>query len=246
MSVSEGVCIFEETIVSDSADGYIFADIWKSSGVAETGDMMITACLDMEGVLFPEIWINVAEKTGIEELRLTTRDISDYDELMQHRIKILEKKGITLTSIQEVIATLKPLDGVPEFLDWLRRRFQFVILSDTFYQFAMPLMEQIGFPAIFCHDLHTDERDMITGYTLRQPDAKREVIRSFKNNLKMKTIAMGDSYNDTTMLAEAHQGILFCPPQNVIDEFPAFPVAWNYEDAKLQFEDAADTILGRD
>lgn len=205
---------------------------------------MITACLDMEGVLFPEIWINVAEKTGIEELRLTTRDISDYDELMQHRIKILEKRGITLSQIQEVIGTLKPLDGVPEFLDWLRRRFQFIILSDTFYQFAMPLMEQIGFPAIFCHDLHTDTNDIITGYTLRQPDAKREVVQALNNNLKMKTIAMGDSYNDTTMLAEAHQGILFCPPQNVIDEFPSFPVAWNYEDAKLQFEDAAEAILG--
>jgi len=207
------------------------------------GIPMITACLDMEGVLFPEIWINVAEKTGIEELRLTTRDISDYDELMFHRIKILEKKGITLSQIQEVIATLKPLDGVPQFLNWIRRRFQFIILSDTFYQFAMPLMEQIGFPAIFCHDLHTNNKNIITGYTLRQPDAKKKVIQSLQNNLKIKTISMGDSYNDTSMLAEANQGILFCPPQNVIDEFPMFPVAWNYEDAKLHFEDAASTIL---
>jgi len=203
---------------------------------------MITACLDMEGVLFPEIWINVAKKTGVDELRLTTRDISDYDELMQQRIKILRKEGITLSRIQEVIATLNPLNGVPDFLDWLRRRFQLIILSDTFYQFAMPLMEQIGFPAIFCHDLHMDDKGTITGYTLRQPDAKRKVVQALRNNLKMKTIAMGDSYNDTTMLAEAHHGILFCPPQNVIDEFPVFPVAWNYEDAKLHFEDAAEAI----
>lgn len=205
---------------------------------------MITACLDMEGVLFPEIWINVAEKTGVDELRLTTRDISDYDELMQHRIRILDRNGITLSEIQAVIATLTPLDGVPEFLDWLRRRFQLVILSDTFYQFAMPLMEQIGFPAMFCHNLHVDERDRITGYALRQPDAKREVVRAFRENLKMQTIAMGDSYNDTSMLAEADQGILFCPPQNVVDEFPHFPVAWNYEDARLYFEEAHDNLKG--
>ena len=204
---------------------------------------MITACLDMEGVLFPEIWINVAEMTGIEELRLTTRDISDYDELMQHRIRILERNGITLPEIQKVIAELKPLEGVPEFLDWLRRNFQFIILSDTFYQFAMPLVEQIGFPAIFCHNLQVDDRGMIVGYRLRQPEAKREVVRAFRDNLKMKTIAMGDSYNDTAMLAEADQGILFCPPQNVVDEFPHFPVAWNYEDARLYFEDAQENLL---
>lgn len=204
---------------------------------------MITACLDMEGVLFPEIWINVAEMTGIEELRLTTRDISDYDELMQHRIRILERNGITLAEIQKVIAELKPLEGVPEFLDWLRRNFQFIILSDTFYQFAMPLVEQIGFPAIFCHNLQVDDRGMIIGYRLRQPEAKREVVRAFRDNLKMKTIAMGDSYNDTAMLAEADQGILFCPPQNVVDEFPRFPVAWNYDDARLYFEDAQENLL---
>lgn len=205
---------------------------------------MITACLDMEGVLFPEIWINVAEKTGIDELRLTTRDVSDYDELMRHRILILEKRGITLKDIQHVIATLRPMEGVPEFLAWLRDNFQLVILSDTFYQFAMPLMAQIGFPALFCHNLDIDDKGMIRGYTLRQPNAKREVVRVLKEELKMLTIAMGDSYNDTNMLAEAHQGILFCPPQNVVDEFPHFPVAWNYEDAKLYFEDAREALEG--
>lgn len=203
---------------------------------------MHTVCLDMEGVLFPEIWINVAKKTGIEELRRTTRDEPDYDKLMHYRIEILHREGITLKEIQAVIATLTPFEGVVEFMDWLRRYFQVLILSDTFYQFSSPLMPQIGSPTIFCHNLKTDEKGMITGYQLRQPDAKRAVVRALREALKMRVIAMGDSYNDTSMLKEADQGILFCPPKNVIDEFPQFPVALNYEDAKGYFSEANERL----
>lgn len=201
---------------------------------------MHTVCLDMEGVLFPEIWISVAEKTALPALRRTTRDEPDYDKLMHYRIDILRREGISLCDIQAVIASLKPMDGVPEFMDWLRERFQVLILSDTFYQFAMPLVSQIGSPTIFCHNLLTDKEGMISGYRLRQPDAKKEVVRALRDDLKMNVIAMGDSYNDTSMLAASNQGVLFCPPQNVIDEFPEFPVALNYEDAKRYFSEAAD------
>ena len=203
---------------------------------------MITACLDLEGVIFPEIWINVAEKTGIKELKLTTKDISDYDELMQMRIRILKEKNINIHLIKDVIAALTPLDGAYEFINWLRERFQVIILSDTFYQFAMPLMKQIGYPALFCHNLIIDETGMITGYKLRQKSAKREVVKALKNDLLIKTIALGDSYNDTQMLGEANAGILFSPPQNVIDEFPQFPVADNYEEAKQKFIEASKIV----
>jgi phosphoserine / homoserine phosphotransferase len=203
---------------------------------------MIVACLDMEGVLFPEIWINVAEKTGVQELRVTTRDIADYDELMRYRIAILKKLGISLADIQKVISSIKPMEGVPEFCAWLREHFQFIILSDTFYEFAMPLVAQLGYPTLFCHNLIVDEDNMISGYRLRQPDAKRAVVRSFKDELMMKTIAMGDSYNDTSMLGEAHAGILFRPPQNVIDAFPDFPVAREYAEVQALFMQAAETM----
>jgi len=193
----------------------------------------------MEGVLFPEIWIGVAERTGHPELRRTTRDEPDYDKLMRWRIDFLRERGITLADIQGVIGTLRPLEGVPEFLGWLRRHFQLLILSDTFYQFAMPLMSQIGQPTIFCHNLLVDGHGMISGYRLRQPDAKKAVVRALREELNMKVIAMGDSYNDTTMLAAADQGVLFCPPQNVIDEFPQFPVAYDYVAARRYFEEAA-------
>ena len=203
---------------------------------------MITACLDLEGVIFPEIWINVAEKTGIKELKLTTKDISDYDELMQMRIRILKEKNINIHLIKDVIAALTPLDGAYEFINWLRERFQVIILSDTFYQFAMPLMKQIGYPALFCHNLIIDETGMITGYKLRQKSAKREVVKALKNDLLIKTIALGDSYNDTQMLAEADAGILFSPPQNVINEFPQFSVTYNYKEAKERFIEASKVI----
>ncbi|MCL1838634.1 MAG: bifunctional phosphoserine phosphatase/homoserine phosphotransferase ThrH, partial [Propionibacteriaceae bacterium] len=174
---------------------------------------MKLACLDLEGVLVPEIWINVAERTGIPELRLTTRDIADYDELMRYRIKLLDAHGVALADIQQVIAKLEPLPGATEFLDWLRKHFQVVILSDTFYEFAMPLMAQLGYPTLMCHNLVV-RNGQICGYRLRQENSKREAVRAF-HQLNFQVVAAGDSYNDTAMLAEAEAGILFNPPPAV-------------------------------
>ncbi|MCP5070401.1 MAG: bifunctional phosphoserine phosphatase/homoserine phosphotransferase ThrH [bacterium] len=204
---------------------------------------MIIACLDLEGVLVPEIWIGVAERTGIEELRLTTRDIPDYDELMTRRLGILEKNDLGIADIQEVIAGLTPMDGARDFLDELRSRMQVVILSDTFYQFANPLMRQLGWPTLFCHDLEIDGQGKIADYHLRQQDPKRRAVLAFRS-LNFKTIAAGDSYNDTTMLGEADRGILFRPPENVIREFPQFPVCQGYDDLTAAFDDAAGAIEG--
>lgn len=195
---------------------------------------MEIACLDLEGVLVPEIWIKFAEKTGIPELRATTRDIPNYDELMTMRLGILAKHGLGLKQIQEVIATLSPLDGAAEFLDWLRARFQVVILSDTFYEFAGPLMAQLGYPTLLCHKLTVDEKGMVTNYNLRQANPKRQAVCAFKT-LYYRTIAVGDSYNDTTMLAEADVGILFHAPDNVIAQFPQFPAVHTYADLKQEF-----------
>ena len=203
---------------------------------------MKLACLDLEGVLVPEIWINVAELTGIEDLRLTTRDIPDYDELMTHRLKVLDKHGLKLSLIQSVIDQMGPLPGAREFIDWLNERFQVVILSDTFYEFGMPLMKQLGWPTLFCHKLEIVD-DRIANYCLRQKDQKREAVRAF-HKLNFKVIAAGDSYNDTSMLGEADAGILFTPPQNVIDEFPQFPVTNNYEELKQAFIAAEQQIDG--
>ena len=196
--------------------------------------MSLIACLDLEGVLIPEIWINVAERTGIDALLATTRDIPDYDVLMKQRLRICEENGLTISDIQEVIDSLGPLDGAKDFLDWLKSEFQVVILSDTFYEFAHPLMRQLDFPTLFCHKLGIDETGKITDYHLRMPDQKREAVKRF-HELQFKVIATGDSYNDTTMLGEADRGILFSPPQNVIDEFPQFPVATDYEALKSAF-----------
>lgn len=195
---------------------------------------MEIACLDLEGVLVPEIWIAFAEKTGIESLRATTRDIPDYDVLMQQRLRILDEHGLKLADIQAVIATLKPLDGAIEFVNWLRERFQVVILSDTFYEFSQPLMRQLGFPTLLCHRLITDENDRVVSYQLRQKDPKRQSVLAFKT-LYYRVIAAGDSYNDTSMLGAADAGILFCPPENVIREFPDFPVTRNYEELREAF-----------
>ncbi|MCP5158795.1 MAG: bifunctional phosphoserine phosphatase/homoserine phosphotransferase ThrH [Gammaproteobacteria bacterium] len=194
---------------------------------------MELACLDLEGVLIPEIWIDVAERTGIEGLRLTTRDIPDYDRLMQGRLALLDQHGLKLSDIQRVIAGMGPLEGACEFLGWLRERFQVVILSDTYYEFAAPLMRQLGWPTLFCHRLEVVD-DRVVGYVLRQPDSKRQAVQAF-HQLKFRVIAAGDSYNDTTMLAEAEAGILFRPPQNVIEEFPQFPVARNFEEMREAF-----------
>jgi phosphoserine/homoserine phosphotransferase len=201
---------------------------------------LIVACLDLEGVLVPEIWINVAERTGIAALRRTTRDEPDYDVLMQGRIEILAKHGIGISQIQEVIGGMGPMPGAREFLDWLRERHQVVILSDTFYQFAAPLMRQLGAPTLLCHDL-VIEGDRVTGYRLRQPDAKRQVVNALRG-LHFQTIAAGDSYNDTAMLAAAHAGILFMPPDNVVAEFPQFPVTRDYDALRAAFEAAAASL----
>jgi phosphoserine/homoserine phosphotransferase len=188
-------------------------------------------CSDLEGVFVPEIWINVAERTGIDELRLTTRDISDYDELMQRRLSILDANKLKLKDITDVIATMEPLPGAREFLDWLRARTQVIVVSDTFVEFARPLMEKLGWPTLLCHHLTIDGNGAIAGYNLRQADGKRKVVEAFKA-LQYTVLAMGDSYNDVSMLKEAHKGILFRPPQNVIDEFPQFPVTTAYDELR--------------
>ena len=190
---------------------------------------MEVVCLDLEGVLVPEIWINVARRTGIEELRATTRDVPDYDVLMRQRLRILAEHGLGLPDIQAVIAQMRPLDGSWEFLQWLHERFQVVLLSDTFYEFAAPLLRHLGHPLLLCHRLETDGDGRIAGYRLRQPDSKREAVRAFRS-LNYRVLAAGDSYNDTTMLAEADAGILFRPPDNVIEEFPQFPVTTDYDE----------------
>ncbi len=203
---------------------------------------MEIACLDLEGVLIPEIWIAFAEKTGIEALKRTTRDEPDYDVLMRYRLDILEENGLGLNEIQEVIATLSPLEGAKDFVDWLRERFQVVILSDTFYEFAQPLMRQLGFPTLLCHKLEVDNTGKVTDYKLRQANPKRQAVVGFKS-MYYRTIAAGDSYNDTTMLAEADAGILFHAPQNVIDEFPQFPAVHDFEALKKEFIKASNRDL---
>ena len=202
---------------------------------------MIVACLDLEGVLVPEVWINVAERTGIAELRRTTRDEPDDDKLMRGRIEILDSHGLGIREISEVIAGLEPLEGAREFLDWLRERYQLIVLSDTFYDFAKPLMQKLDFPTLFCHDLEIDADGRIRGYRLRMSAQKRESVRALRR-IKFRTIAAGDSYNDTTMLAEADAGILFRPPQNVVDEFPQFPVTHSYEELREAFLAAAQDL----
>jgi phosphoserine / homoserine phosphotransferase len=190
---------------------------------------VVIACLDLEGVLVPEIWINVAAHTGIEELRATTRDVPDYDQLMQQRLRILRKHGLRLADIQNVIAGMGPLPGACDFLDRLRSRQQVLILSDTFYEFASPLMKQLDRPTLFCHHLVVDEQGMISDYQLRQPEGKKRSVLAMLD-LNYRVIAVGDSYNDTAMLSAADAGILFRPPQNVINEFPQFPVTMTYKE----------------
>ncbi|MFA7554408.1 MAG: bifunctional phosphoserine phosphatase/homoserine phosphotransferase ThrH [Spongiibacteraceae bacterium] len=203
---------------------------------------MEIACLDLEGVLIPEIWINFAEKTGIEALKATTRDIPDYDVLMRQRLRILDENGYGLPDIQAVISTLEPMEGAREFLDWLRERFQVVILSDTFYEFGMPFMKQLGYPALLCHQLEVDEKGRVVDYKLRQANPKRQAVIGF-HSMYYRTIAAGDSYNDTSMLAEANAGILFKAPDNVIAEFPQYPAVHTYEDLKKEFIKASNRNL---
>lgn len=203
---------------------------------------MEIAALDLEGVLVPEIWIGFAEKTGIDELRATTRDIPDYDVLMKQRLSLLKQHKLGLPDIQEVIASMAPLDGAQEFVAWLKERFQVIILSDTFYEFSQPLMAQLGFPTLFCHRLIADDNGAIVDYKLRQKDPKRQCVKAF-HSLNFRVIAAGDSYNDTTMLSEADAGILFHAPDNVIAEFPQFPAVHSYEDLRVEFSKASNRII---
>jgi len=192
---------------------------------------MHIVCCDLEGVFVPEIWINVAVKTGIEELRLTTRDISDYDVLMKRRLKILDREQLKITDIQNVIAGLDPLEGAVEFLDWLRSVTQVIIVSDTFVQFAGPLMKKLGSPTLFCNTLTIGAGGAVEGYNLRQKDGKKKAVIALKS-LNYTVAAVGDSYNDIAMLKEADRGILFRPPVNVVTEFPEFPVTHKYGELK--------------
>ena len=192
---------------------------------------MYLICLDLEGVFTPEIWINIALKTGIEELKITTRDEPNYEKLMDKRIKILKEKGITLTQIQEIIKNMDLLPGAKEFIDWLRENTQFIIVSDSFIEFTKPLMKKLGYPTIFCHELIINEDNFIVGYELRLRDMKENTIIAMKK-LNFKVIAIGDSYNDIGMLKQADLGILFNPPLNVVEDYPQFQVLNHYDQLK--------------
>ncbi len=197
-------------------------------------------CSDLEGVFVPEIWINVALHTKIEALKLTTRDISDYDVLMKRRIAILKEHGLTLPDIQSVIRKIEPLDGAVDFLNWIRSRHQIIIVSDTFVQFAGPLMEKLGWPTLFCNSLDVASDGSITGYQLRQKDGKRKTVEALKS-LNYRVIAFGDSYNDISMLKQADASFLFRPPANVQKEFPEIPVVENYVQLQEGIEEALHT-----
>jgi phosphoserine/homoserine phosphotransferase len=200
-------------------------------------------CLDLEGVLVPEIWIAFAERTGIAELRRTTRDEPDYDKLMRFRLELLRRHRLGLRDIQQVIAGMAPEPGARQFLDALRLAYQVVILSDTFYEFAMPLMAQLGYPTLFCHRLEADAAGFVAAYHLRLPEQKRAAVKAFKE-LNFKVIAGGDSYNDTAMLGEAHAGILFRPPTNVMEQFPQFPVVRDFAALRAAIDSASARLGG--
>ena len=200
---------------------------------------MELACLDLEGVLVPEIWIAFAERTGIDELRATTRDIPDYHTLMRQRLALLAQHDLRMNDIQQVIASLEPLPGASEFIAWLRERFQVIILSDTFYEFSQPLMRQLNWPTLFCHRLVVDEEGRVIDYRLRQQDPKRASVKAL-HSLNYRVIAAGDSYNDTTMLEEADVGILIHAPRNVVEEFSQFQAVESLEELKKAFVDASE------
>jgi phosphoserine/homoserine phosphotransferase len=190
---------------------------------------------DLEGVFLPEIWIAVAERTALPELRRTTRDEPDYDKLMHGRMEILARNGLTLADIQQVIAAMEPLPGAVDFLTWMRHAAQMVIITDSFYEFVTPFLPKLGWPTVFAHTLQVDERGMMAGYRLRVKQGKRKAVESFAA-LGFRTAAVGDSYNDTAMLAAADRGILFRPPENVIQEFPHFPVTRTYAELRSEIE----------
>lgn len=198
---------------------------------------MKIVCLDLEGVLVPEIWITFAERTGIPELRRTTRDEPNYDTLMKFRLKLLAENKLGLPDIQKVICEMGPMPGAREFLDKLREDYEVIILSDTFYEFAHPLMRQLAWPTLFCHCLEADSNGVLVDYHLRMPEQKREAVKRFRE-MNFTVVAAGDSYNDTAMLGEAHAGILFHPPENVIREFPQYPVTLNYDELRREIDTA--------
>lgn len=200
---------------------------------------MYIVCSDLEGVFVPEIWINVAKHTGIEELKLTTRDINDYNVLMRRRLEILHQNNLTIHDIQHVISYIKPLPGAKEFIYWLKKKTQLIIVSDTFTEFAEPLMEKLGNPTLFCHNLTIDHLGLIQDYNLRQADAKMKVAEALQK-LNYKVIAIGDSYNDINMLRKADMGILYRPPENVIRDNGDLPIADSYEDLKRIISELVD------
>ena len=199
----------------------------------------VIVCLDLEGVLVPEIWVNFAIKTGIDELKITTREMPDYDALMTRRLNILDQHGLTLADIQSVIDAMGPMEGAAEFMVWLRERTQVIILSDTFYEFARPLMRQLGYPTIFCNQLEIGPTGKIVNYKLRQPNQKKHAVAALKN-LNFRVMAAGDAYNDTAMLGEAHAGFFFRPPEHLPKEFPQFPVTTTYAELQEQFRKAGN------
>ena len=199
----------------------------------------VIVCLDLEGVLVPEIWVNFAIKTGIEELKITTREMPDYDALMTRRLSILDQHGLTLADIQSVIDAMGPMEGAAEFIAWLRERTQVIILSDTFYEFALPLMRQLGYPTIFFFLLEIGPTGRIVHYKLRQPNQKKHAVAALKN-LNFRVMAAGDAYNDTAMLGEAHAGFFFRPPDHLPKEFPQFPVTKTYAELQARFAEAGN------
>ena len=204
---------------------------------------MKIVCLDLEGVLVPELWISFAERTGIPEFRRTTRDEPNYDTLMKYRLGLLAEHGLGLPDIQKVICAMGPMPGAREFLDKLREDCEVIILSDTFYEFAHPLMRQLAWPTLFCHSLETDATGRVVNYHLRMPEQKREAVKRFRE-MNFTVVAAGDSYNDTAMLGEAHAGILFHPPENVIREFPQYPVTQNYDELRAEIDKAFARVAG--
>jgi phosphoserine / homoserine phosphotransferase len=204
---------------------------------------MQVVCLDLEGVLIPEIWIAFAERTGIAEFKRTTRDEPDYDKLMRWRLALLRQHGLKLQDIQDVIAGMAPMDGAKDFLDELRARYQVIILSDTFYEFADPMMRQLGRPTLFCHRLEIDGEGFVANYRLRQPDQKRHAVNALKS-LNYQVIAAGDSYNDTGMLGAADAGFFIHPPESIVAQFPQFPVNRSYAELKASIDGAAARLRG--
>ena len=198
-------------------------------------------CLDLEGVLVPEIWIEFSKRSGITELSRTTRDEPDYDKLMNFRLGLLAKHGLKLADIQNVIAGMGPMEGAREFLDDLRSRYQVIILSDTFYEFAQPLMKQLAWPTLMCHKLEVDEAGFVRRHVLRQPDQKRHAVNAFRS-LNYQVIAAGDSYNDTGMLGAAHAGFFIHPPEAITKQFPQYPVTRSYAELKAAIDAAATRL----